>query len=198
MEEEKIDEILNNIALDKYCSDILVILWKAREMRFNEIYRTLKKKGIELSKPTLSEHLKHLRKKKWITRKAKGVQNVVYKLHNSINRQSDIDVMKWLEDSLKDFGAIFSHPSPEQEVDVALCDILSSKLEALVLRIEIEPRIQNHTLDFVSSRSKVVENDLVRECNKNEQYRKLVLDKTKEMLKNLQDKRLRIIAEDES
>jgi len=195
---EKIDEILDEVALDKYCSDILVILWKAREMRFNEIYRTLKKNGIELSKPTLSEHLKHLRKKKWITRKAKGVQNVEYKLHESIDGKSDVEVMKWLEDSLKDNGVIFSNPSPEQEVDVALCDILSSKLEEVVLRIEIEPRIQNKTLNLVNSRSKAIENDLLRECNKNGQYRKLVLDKTKEILKNLQDKRLRTIAKDEA
>ena len=49
--------------LDDYCSAILILLWKGDEMRFNEIYRELQRKGTTLSKPTLSEHLKHLRKK---------------------------------------------------------------------------------------------------------------------------------------
>jgi DNA-binding HxlR family transcriptional regulator len=63
MKEKKLDERLTDLSLDDYCSDIMVILWKAREMRFNEIYRAMQNRGVKLSKPTLSEHLKHLKKR---------------------------------------------------------------------------------------------------------------------------------------
>ena len=169
--------------LDDYCSAILILLWKGDEMRFNEIYRELQRKGTTLSKPTLSEHLKHLRKKKWITRRVRGVQNVSYKLHNSINKPSNAEVKSWLDDILSTLKVYTIKPSPEMKVDLALRNILALKLEELAFRIAIEPKIQNFSLSFGKSRSRVYENNLVTDCNKDAHYRGVVLAKTKELLK---------------
>lgn len=173
--------------LDNYCSAILILLWREREMRFNEIFRALKIKGIKLSKPTLLAHLKHLRKKKWITRKAKGTQNVSYKLHESIKVPPLTE--NWLEKMQNNLNSKIIEPSPEDKVDLALTNIFLSKLKELYLRIEIEPNIQNESLSFGVGQSRSYENSLINECNKDEKYRKIILDKTKELLKFLSERR---------
>jgi len=177
--------------LDDYCSAILILLWKGHEMRFNEIYRELIKKGTKLSKPTLSEHLKHLRRKKWITRKVEDVQNVSYRLHESIQKRSDAETMKWLEEMLSGLGVQFVEPSPSFKVNSTLINILVFKLEELAFRIAIEPKIENVSLSFGKFRSRAYESELVRDCNKNGQYRNLVLEKTNELLEILKENRER-------
>ena len=181
-------EDLESKMLDKYCSSILVILWKTKEMRFNEIYRELRRKGTKLSKPTLSEHLKHLRKKKWITRKVKGVQNVSYMIHKSIKRATDEEADKWLEDMLNAIGVHWEEVSPEETVDYALTNILISKLEELAWRITIEPRIGNQALSFGNSKSRLFEDELLLECYKDDRYKRVILAKTKELLKVLNER----------
>ena len=175
--------------LDDYCSAILVLLWKGREMRFNEILKTLKSKGTEISNPTLSAHLLHLRKKKWITKKIRGVQHVSYKLHKSIHVPSDDEAEKWLRDMLKTVNIPLLEPTPDDEIDIAISNILISKLEELAFRITIEPRIQNNSLSFSKSRSRIDENDLIDKCNKDKQYRKIILEKTRDIMSILRKKR---------
>jgi predicted transcriptional regulator len=190
LSESEIEELEREM-LDDYCSAILIILWKRKEMRFNEIYRELRRKGTKLSKPTLSEHLKHLRKKKWITRKVRGVQNVSYMIHKSIKRVTDAEADKWLEDMLNAIGVHWEEVSPEEKVDYALTNILISKLEELAWRITIEPRIDNQALSFGSSKSRLYENELLSECYKDEEYKRVILGKTKELLKILEERRAR-------
>ena len=174
--------------LDDYCSAILVLLWKGKKMRFNEIYRELQRKGTALSKPTLSEHLKHLRKKKWITRKVEGVQNVSYQLHKSINWPLNDEADRWLEDMLSTLNIKLIEPPPEKKVDYALTNILKLKLEELAFRIAIEPKIQNQSLSFGKSASRLYENDLISKCGSDKKYRKIILAKTKELLKILNER----------
>lgn len=81
-----------------------------------------------------------------------------------------------------------THPSAEEKVDYALTNILISKLEELALRIAIEPRIQNQSLSFGTSKSRLHENRLISECNKDEKFRKTILAKTKELLKILNER----------
>jgi predicted transcriptional regulator len=194
-EKEQLLKENEELMLDHYCSAILVILWKGKEMRFNEIYRTLISKGTILSKPTLSEHLKHLRKKKWLTRNVKGVQNVSYILHESLNRPSkSTDVENWLEESLKEKGVIFYKPSSEVKADLDIYKILGRKLKELMLRIEIEPNIQNQSLNFDNSQWRLVENDIVKKSRTDEQYRNRLIKKTEELQKLLKvwhDERLK-------
>jgi predicted transcriptional regulator len=187
MKEKTLDERLSDLSLDDYCSDIMVILWKVREMRFNEIYRAMQNRGVKHSKPTLSEHLKHLRKRKWITRTARGVQNVTYSLHKDFNRKSDAESKKLLEEILSSVGITMIESSPDVKSELVLCDILTLRLEELRLRIEIEPNIQNHALSFGNSNCKIVENRLVNDCNKDELYRSLVNGKIAERLASLKE-----------
>ena len=179
LSKEEIEKLERNM-LDDYCSSILILLWKKKEMRFNEIYRALKNEGVKLSKPTLSEHLKHLRKEKWVKRKVRGVQNVTYGLHDSIHRSSDED-WKWLEEGLKDMGAKFYKKSPEAMAGYALYIVLSRKMEELLLRIEIEPKIGNRSLSLSKSSSIAFENSLLDNCKKDSAYRNAILKEMKEL-----------------
>jgi len=151
-------------------------------MRFNEIYRALKEEGIQLSKPTLSDHLKHLIKQKFITRKAKGVQNVTYFIHKGIERKTEDE----LEEFLKSTGFDLIEPSPKVKAELALKNILEMKLRELVLRIEIEPKI-NMGLSFTNTQVRSYENHVIRKCRKDEKYRNSILGETKALLKIFDD-----------
>jgi hypothetical protein len=133
------------------------LLWKSKDMRFNEISRALRNKGIVLSKPTLSEHLK---------------------------RTSKEETEKWLDDLLSKIpGIITENPSPEEHAGYALCNIFIHRLEEVALRLNIEPKIQNQSLSFSNSKARQYEDDLIRECNKDEEYRTVVFSKTKELIR---------------
>ena len=68
--------------LDEYCQKILgVLLLMRQDYRFNELYRFLNKNGIKISKPTLSEHLKHLMRHNLLLRQEEGIQKVIYKVN---------------------------------------------------------------------------------------------------------------------
>jgi DNA-binding transcriptional ArsR family regulator len=68
--------------LDEYCKKILAILLLLRKKtRFNELYRFLNQHGVKISKPTLSEHLKHLTKLKILVRRKEGIQKVTYRIN---------------------------------------------------------------------------------------------------------------------
>jgi hypothetical protein len=182
LSKEEIEKLEQNM-LDDYCSAILMLLWKKKEMRFNEIYRALKNKGVRLSKPTLSEHLKHLSKEKWVKRKVRGVQNVTYGIHDSIQRSSDEEGWEWFEDNLKDMGVEVYTKSPEAMAGYALYTLLSQKMEELLLRIEIEPKIGNRSLSMSKSFGIAFENSLIAECKKDRAYRNAILNEMKALQK---------------
>lgn len=50
-------------------------------MGFNELFKYLKKMDVKMSKSTLSEHLRHLTKKKLLKKKKIGKQRVSYELN---------------------------------------------------------------------------------------------------------------------
>jgi DNA-binding HxlR family transcriptional regulator len=81
-----------------------------KRLRFNELHRSLKKFGTDISKPALLEHLRHLIKKKLVKRKRKGDQNVSYGLTEEI-----ISLMHVSEDDLKNWLDVFKNESlPEK------------------------------------------------------------------------------------
>lgn len=68
--------------MDKTCMRVfLYLITHKRELRFNELYKSINDKGEGISKPTLSSHLKHLTAKKFIIRKVEDAQNVSYKIN---------------------------------------------------------------------------------------------------------------------
>ena len=65
--------------LDEYCKNIFsVFLVSEKALRFNELYRTLNDIGLKMTKPTLIDHLNHLRKAKLLIKRKEGKQNVSY------------------------------------------------------------------------------------------------------------------------
>lgn len=68
--------------IDEYCTKIFSLLVATQEkIRFNKLYRTLNKLDVKISKPTLIQHLHHLRTKGFILRKKEGKQNVTYQVN---------------------------------------------------------------------------------------------------------------------
>jgi DNA-binding HxlR family transcriptional regulator len=64
---------------DEYCEKILIVLMMSNEkIRFNELYRTLNKFGVKMSKPTLIEHLNHLVAQELVQREEEDKQKVTY------------------------------------------------------------------------------------------------------------------------
>ena len=73
---------MNEPDLDRYCKKIITVLTLLQqEYRFNTLHRFLNKHGTRISKPTLSEHLKHLVKQEIVLRKQIGVQEVTYAMN---------------------------------------------------------------------------------------------------------------------
>ena len=69
-------------ATDEYCKKIFALLVANQEkIRFNKLYETLNMLDVKISKPTLIQHLHHLRTKGFILRKKEGKQNVTYQVN---------------------------------------------------------------------------------------------------------------------
>ena len=61
---------------DEYCLNIArVLLLSFGWLRFNELFRKVNEMGAKMSKPTFSEHLKHLVEKKLVVRKVGGEES---------------------------------------------------------------------------------------------------------------------------
>lgn len=68
--------------LDEFCKKIFSLLTAASgSVRFNELHRALNRLNVKISKPTLSEHLKHLTDQGIFIRKEEGIQNVSYMIN---------------------------------------------------------------------------------------------------------------------
>lgn len=71
--------------LDDYCKKIMIVLTMMnQDFRFNALCKFLNDHGTKISKPTLSEHLKHLTKQRIVLRKQKGIQEVSYAMNSEM------------------------------------------------------------------------------------------------------------------
>lgn len=77
------------IGMDDVCANIYVILIGMKRLRVNELYRTLCRLGIKVSKSTFFDHLNHLKRQNLILREKEGKQNVTWVLNkdHSIERK---------------------------------------------------------------------------------------------------------------
>jgi len=81
---------MKELFLDEYCKKILAVLLLMREdYRFNELFRFLNRNGVKVSKPTLSEHLKHLCHQDILIRQEEGIQKVIYRVNFNRFRKLD-------------------------------------------------------------------------------------------------------------
>jgi DNA-binding HxlR family transcriptional regulator len=68
--------------IDEYCGKIFALLVANQEkIRFNKLHETLNELDVKISKPTLIQHLRHLRTKGFILRKKEGKQKVTYQVN---------------------------------------------------------------------------------------------------------------------
>jgi predicted transcriptional regulator len=171
--------------LDHYCTSILLLLWLKDEMRFNSLFRGLKDWGISLSKPTLSDHLKHLTKKKLVTRRVKGVQNVTYALGKELiqyKKESEKESLSRIETFLKDSSLPEIKIPKDKQVTFELHQILRMRLRELLLVLGMESMHQKELISLNNPISRTLEASITSRCMKDNALRKLVSEKINELI----------------
>jgi DNA-binding HxlR family transcriptional regulator len=150
--------------LDDICHEIFFTLMAYKKLRFNELLRALKKLGIKITQPTLSEHLTHLIEKELIERKEEGFQNVSYRLTEEINSLLEVsqeDIEEWVKDleksgkpippitkivtsmksGVKNYYNNLSEEKIEKEIDRELNQVLKYFLDELKNYIQHDLRL---------------------------------------------------------
>jgi len=124
-----------------------------RKFRFNELHKTLLAIGARMSKPTLIQHLAHLRKKGFIIRKKEDRQNVSYRVNwKKFEHLKDVlDYKQRIDQNLKNEKTFKSNPLDEQVLAIssmlALGELLRLKFDVLAI---IEPnRKPDHSFAYI-------------------------------------------------
>jgi len=178
---------LGNELMDETCYHIFSVLLIRNSLRFNELHKTLNELGVKMSKPTLSDHLKHLLKKKIVVRTVEEAQNVTYKINQKEFEKFEgfiENATKRLREVEKEKETLYSLPPDEQLEEVI-------RLNAVYKLDEIKTRI-NYSLykkmddglllmSFKSDYFKRGELWVIDKCINDEAYRSLVLKKIEEL-----------------
>lgn len=169
--------------LDKRCQKILlVMILKKDTMRFNELAKTLKKLGMEMSHPTLLDHLNHLVKERLVTRREEKAQYVTYRLNmNKIGESKKyLDRAVRIEKSwTKEKESLFSM-LVDKQVEIVLQTLAVRKLYEIQARIALELDSKNlekqiGVLFWTSSIVENVEFWLIQKAVEDQKYREELL-----------------------
>lgn len=169
--------------LDKRCQKILlVMILKKNIMRFNELAKTLKKMGMEMSHPTLLDHLNHLVKERLVTRREEKAQYVTYRLNmNKIGESKKyLDrAVRIAKNWTKEKESLFSL-SVNEQVEIVLHTLAIRKLYEIQARIalELDPKNLEKQIGVLFWTSSIVENVeywLIQKSLKDEKYREELL-----------------------
>jgi DNA-binding HxlR family transcriptional regulator len=215
--DQKIDEILKkHRELDDICVEIFFTLMAYKRLRFNQLHKYLKKFGTDISKPSLIEHLKHLKKQKLISRKREGFQNVSYGLTDEINSLLDIpeeDIKKWVERFIegknlpkkfrplpfdtKEYYGKLSEKQLDETIDKDLNWVLTQNLFELKTFIKYDLRLDRPERDVVfwkfvgNPLYRMLEKDIVEDCRNSEKYQQRLFEKIDLLINELRpDKEL--------
>jgi DNA-binding HxlR family transcriptional regulator len=216
--DQKIDEILKKHAqMDDVCRQIFLTLQAYKRLRFNELHRYLKMFGVDISKPSLIEHLKHLKKQKLISRKNEGFQNVTYGLTDEINSLltvPDEDIKKWFEFFIdeknlpeklrtlkpfdpREFYGSLSEKELDEAIDKDLNKVMTQNLFELKTFIEYDLKLDKSVSDAVfwnfvgNPLYRMMEKGIVDDCRNSEEYRKKLFEKIDALIGRLRpDKEL--------
>jgi DNA-binding HxlR family transcriptional regulator len=199
--DEKIDKFIQKMPLDNICPNICVLLLAKKKLRFNELYRSLRKLGLDISKPTLNDHLKHLLGLKLVKRKVEDVQNVSYALSNErIFDNSKEDTSNWVKrlekiENLVEFFDVneeykkLSSNQLEYEVNADLDEVLQANLLELKAVIDYDLRIDEFENDtefwkFIGNPLyRLLEKSIAEKCRGSEIYRKKFFEKLESLVK---------------
>ena len=215
--DQKIDELIKkHKELDDLCVEIFFTLMAYKRLRFNQLHRYLKKFGTDISKPSLLDHLKHLKKQKLISRKREGFQNVSYGLTDEINSLLNIpeeDIKKWVENSIegknlpkklrllpfdaKEYYDRLSEKQLDEAIDKDLNSVLTHNLFELQTFINYDLKLGKPERDaafwnFVGNPLyRMLERSIVENCRNSEKYRKRLFEKIDALINELRpDKEL--------
>jgi len=215
--DQKIDELIKkHKELDDLCVEIFFTLMAYKRLRFNQLHNYLKKFGTDISKPSLIDHLKHLKKQKLISRKVEGFQNVSYGLTDEINSLLTIpeeDIKKWVEnfiegknlpkklrllrpfDAKESYGR-HSEKQLDEAIDKDLNTVLAQNLFELKTFINYDLKVDKPERyavfwTFVGNPLyRMLEKSMVENC-RSEKYRKKLFEKIDALINELRpDKEL--------
>ena len=176
---------MEGLLLDDYCIKILIVLIEEEKSHFNQLYKTLndKKRGFKISKPTLSEHLKHLVKAGFVTRKQEeGLQLVTYSVNfDKIGKikglwEQQRRIVKDRKATEKEFFSL----SESEQVNIVLSGLSLRKLYEIKARIDYELDPKNFEKQFAvlfwtNPTLEFVEFLMIEKCVEDKEYRKEVL-----------------------
>jgi DNA-binding HxlR family transcriptional regulator len=214
--DQKIDEILEkHKKLDDICREIFFTLQAYKRLRFNELHRYLKMFGTDISKPSLIDHLNHLKKQKLISRKNEGFQNVSYGLTDEINSLLNLpeeDIKKWVEDVIeeknlpkklrllkpfdaKEYYGKLSEKQLDEAIDKNLNTVLTQNLFELKTFINYDLKLDKPASDAVfwnfvgNPLYRMLEKSIVEDCRNSEEYRKKLFEKIDVLIKEIRPDR---------
>ena len=203
-------------SLDDICSQIFFTLIAYKQLRRNELLRTLKKHGLKISSPTLKEHLYHLIEKNLIEREEKGIQNVTYGLVKEIKdfmTPSQEEIREWYDEihydselpkifqslkiTQKEIYSKFSDEQIDKKTSDDLADTLSLNLHELKTFIGYDLELGRFDSDkafwtFVGNPLyRMHEKRVVEKCRASKRYKKLLFEKIRILVEELRsDKKL--------
>lgn len=215
--DQKIDELIKkHKELDDICVEIFFTLMAYKRLRFNQLHKYLKKFGTSISKPSLIDHLNHLKKQKLISRKREGFQNVSYGLTDEINSLLTIpeeDIKKWVENFIegknlpkklrllpfdaKEYYGKLSEKQLDEAIDKDLNTVLVQNLFELKTFINYDLKLDKPERDAVfwnfvgNPLYRMLEKSIVENCRNSEKYRKKLFEKIDALINELRpDKEL--------
>lgn len=215
--EHRIGEIIDGYEkLDDVCAKIFFALLMYKNLRFNELRRYLKKLGTDITKQSMIDHLKHLRKTKFISIK-RGFQRANYSLKDEINSLLDVpeeEVREWVENDIAEDEKLdkklrllqfdeneYYNKLPEEqldeEIDKRIHSILAHSLFELKTLIEYDLKLPRPESDkafwkFIGNPMyRMQESNIAETCRNNERYREKLFAKIDAMVNELRpDKEL--------
>ena len=139
--------------------------------------------GKDMSKPTFSDHLKHLLGRGLVVRKVEGKQNVTY----MFNYEKFLDISEAVKkqetpDELLAQQKYFNSLSIEEQVKQVILLMIERNMQQLRLEVlnAIDPSkqfVRNLQLMMVSRAIDLYEKWLLDNCSENKEYGKKVLEK---------------------
>ena len=170
--------------LDGTCFKILTIMTLFKpSTHFNELFRELKERNMEMSKPTLSAHLKHLVEQEYVIKKEEeNSQFVTYSLNTEKTEQLKevANRTKKIAKAFKENEREFYSLSEEDQVSVVIATELSRKVEEI--RALIDYRLHPNDLgrivyaNFLDSPLLYIgQKWIIKKSLEDEHYRKKIL-----------------------
>jgi DNA-binding HxlR family transcriptional regulator len=169
------------------------------KIRFNKLYDLLNENAVELTKPTLSLHLKHLTKKKLGIRKVEDVQNASYEInHKKLNDsakglKSTLDRFATFKRAVDEDEQAFNSASIDDQTNITLKTMILRNLQQLKTQIELK---SNHVTSWEKSMELMLltssfferyEKLILEKCESDKEYREKILEKISELIKEIEN-----------